>query len=54
MDEKVSKESVDYGPGHATRKCSQCIMFLARTHACTLVRGWIDEDAWCERFERKK
>jgi hypothetical protein len=51
-EKKVSKESVDYGPGHATRKCGQCSMFR-EPHACTLVRGWIDEDAWCKEFERK-
>jgi hypothetical protein len=51
-DEKVSKVSVDYGPGVSHRKCALCTMFVA-PHACTLVAGWIDPNAVCDRFVRK-
>jgi hypothetical protein len=52
MTEKVSKESVDYGPGVSHRKCALCSMFRAPSH-CTLVAGHIDPDAVCDRFVRR-
>jgi len=52
LTDKVSKEAVDYGPGAKHRKCSLCSMFRA-PNACTLVAGWIDPLAVCDRFVRK-
>jgi LSD1 subclass zinc finger protein len=52
MPEKVSKESVDYGPGASHRKCSLCSMFRA-PNACTLVAGQIAPGAVCDRFVRR-
>lgn len=51
-DEKVSKVSVDYGPGVRHRKCALCSMFRA-PHTCTLVAGHIDPNAVCDRFVRR-
>ncbi len=52
-EKKVSKESVDYGPGIKQRRCALCTMFR-KPQSCTLVAGWIDEDDVCKEFERKK
>lgn len=51
---KVSKESVNYGPGHARGDhCGVCAHFEA-PHACEIVAGEIDASMWCERFKRKR
>lgn len=49
---KLSKSSVNYGPGSAQRKCELCTMFRSPA-SCTLVAGMIDRSDVCDRFERK-
>jgi hypothetical protein len=51
--ERLDKSEVAYGPGIARRKCALCTMFEA-PHGCTLVRGWIDPQAVCDRFVRRR
>jgi hypothetical protein len=51
---KVSKESVDYSPGHAHSHCGpmkkwpkgDCLHFI-KPHSCELVRGYIKPADWC-------
>lgn len=50
---KLSKSSVNYGPGAPTRKCELCTMFRSPA-SCTLVAGMIDRSDVCDRFDRKR
>src|SRR5271154_162610 len=54
-DEKFTHEEVDYeSPSrHPHQECKDCIHFLA-PNACEGVKGPIDADDWCKRFERGK
>lgn len=49
--DKVSKASVDYGPGMEARHCGVCRFYGNRT--CRKVRGEIQPDKWCRLFKRK-
>lgn len=49
--EKVSKASVNYRPADSTRRCGTCIMF--HDGKCDLVKGKIDPDDMCDRWETK-
>ena len=55
MAEKVSKESVDYGPAKSTsrERCGNCEHFLPRERACEVVRGAISRGDWCSRWEAR-
>jgi hypothetical protein len=53
---KMSKPEAGYvGSARSPRKqhCGACSMFLAETRRCTLVKGNIDPEGWCQYWERK-
>jgi 8-oxo-dGTP pyrophosphatase MutT (NUDIX family) len=55
---KVSKASVNYRPAEGTQKCANCSMFGLKAPdfeagGCTLVKGIIDPEATCDRWEAK-
>jgi hypothetical protein len=56
--EQVSKESVHYRAATGRQRCGNCVMFRLyppdfESGACTLVKGLIEEDAVCDRWEAK-
>ncbi len=50
MEQKRSKASVDYSPGHVNSRCGVCVHFI-RGGTCELVRGKISEGYWCKLFK---
>lgn len=48
---KVTKASVNYRAGTASRRCGTCSMYS--NHTCSLVAGVISPAAVCDRWERK-
>lgn len=56
--DKVSKESVNYRHATGAHHCGNCVMFRLNppdfeSGACTLVKGIIEEDDVCDRWEAK-
>jgi hypothetical protein len=49
---KVSKSSVNYRTGTASRRCGNCVMY--HNHKCDLVEGEISPPMVCDRWEGKK
>jgi hypothetical protein len=52
---KVSKASVDYGPGHPNGDhCGVCRHFeVEAPEHCEIVEGRILASMWCKRFAKK-
>lgn len=49
---KMSKQDVRYRPAIGSRKCGNCVMFRG-PHGCSLVKGAIDSEDVCDRWEAK-
>jgi 8-oxo-dGTP pyrophosphatase MutT (NUDIX family) len=50
---KLAKAEVHYRPSIGSRKCENCVMFRG-PGSCTLVKGAIDPEDVCDRFEAEK
>lgn len=50
---KLSKESVDYSPGHRGSRCGICRHFLGHG-VCEIVAGRIDPQYWCKKFSKRR
>ena len=54
MSDKVSKASVDYGPGHPKGDhCAVCRHF-EKPHGCEVVEGPVSPMGWCKRFTQMR
>lgn len=52
--EKISKEKAGYQAyPQGTDRCNICTMFLP-LHSCTLVKGAVSANGWCEHFDPKE
>ncbi len=58
MEDKVSKDSVDYRLGTDREHCGICTMFRRNyrggIYRCTLVAGVIQAEMTCDEFRKKK
>jgi hypothetical protein len=52
LSEKASKASVHYSLGMKSAHCGICRHFQP-PHSCEVVKGEIESDYWCRKFERK-
>lgn len=52
LAQKASKASVQYSLGMKSAHCGICRHFQP-PHGCEVVRGEIEPDYWCRKFERK-
>jgi hypothetical protein len=63
---KVSKDKVNYGPGHKDSHCGKCFsedtgycknyMRIKYKHVgnCRVVQGEVKSTYWCNKFEKAK
>ena len=51
---ELDKDEVHYGDGTKTEYCGICVHYqVMRKNGCELVKGYIEYDKWCDRFEEK-
>lgn len=56
MPATLSKEAAGYldRSPMVSERCGNCSMFLVKAHACTLVKGVIEMQAWCRYWQKYK